>query len=60
MIQQQSIARLEAQIGQLAESTMRREPGQLSSQLISNFKKNPPTHQPSGLSHQSNVPPKNP
>ena len=60
MIQQQSIVRLEAQIGQLAESTMKRELGQLPSQPISNFKNNPSTHQSPGSNHQSNVPPKNP
>ena len=53
MTQQQSIARLEVQIGQLAESTMRREPGQLPSQPIPNPRNNP-------LILQPNVPPKNP
>ena len=39
---------------------MRREPDQLPSQPIPNLRNNPSTHQPSGPSHQSNVPPKNP
>ena len=60
MIQQQSLVRLEAQIDQLAESTMRRELGQLPNEPISNFKNDPPIHQPPGPSQQSNVPPKNP
>ena len=59
MIQHQSIIRLEAQIDQLAESTIRRELGQLLSQPILTFKNNPPISQPSGSSHQSNVPSKN-
>ena len=49
MAQQQSIARLEAQIGQIAESTMRRELGQFPSQPIANPRNNPP-----------NLPPQNP
>ena len=60
IIQQQSLARLEAQIGQLAESTMRKKLGQLSSQSISNFENNLTTHQPPEPSQQSNVPLKNP
>ena len=60
MTQQQSLIKLEAQIGQLTKSSMRRELGQLSNQPISNLKNNPPTHQLPGSSHQSNVPSKNP
>ena len=60
MTKQQSIARLEEQIGQLAESIMRREPGQLPSQLVPNLRNNPSTHQLPRPSHQSNIPPKNP
>ena len=57
--QQQSLTRIEAQIDQLTESIMRRELGQLPNEPISNFENNPPTYQPPGPSHQSNVPPKN-
>ena len=60
MTQQQSLIKLEAQIDQLTESTMRRELGQLSNEPIPNFKNNLPTYQPLGPSHQSNIPPKNP
>ena len=59
MTQQQSLVRLEAQIHQLTESTMRRELGQLPNELILNFKNDPSIHQSPGPSHQSNVPPKN-
>ena len=59
MNQQQSITRFEVQIDQLTESTMRRELDQLPNEPISNFENNPPTYQPLGPSHQSNVPPKN-
>ena len=59
MTQQQSITRLEAQIDQLTESTMRRELGQLPNEPIPNFGNDPPIHQLPGPSHQSNVPPKN-
>ena len=38
---------------------MRIELGQLPNEQISNFKNDPPIHQPPGPSHQSNVPPKN-
>ena len=59
--QQQSITRLEAQIGQIAESSMRRESGQLPSQPIANPKNNPSNvYQPPGFTHPSNIPPKNP
>ena len=60
MIQQQSLTRLEAQIGQLAEFFIRRELGQLPNEPIPTFKNNPTTHQPPGPSQQSNVSPKNP
>ena len=60
MTQLQSITRLEAQIDQLAESSMKRELSQLLSQPIPNFKNNTSTHQPPKSSHQSNIPPKNP
>ena len=50
MTQQQSLARLEAQIDQLTESTMRRELGQLPNEPISNFENDPPIHQLPGLS----------
>ena len=58
-IQQQSLARLEVQIDQLTESTMRKELDQLPNEPIPNFENNPPIHQSPGPSHQSNVPPKN-
>ena len=39
---------------------MRTELDPLPNELISNFENDPPIHQSSGPSHQSNVPPKNP
>ena len=39
---------------------MRRELGQLPNEPILNFENDPPIHQSSGPSHQSNVPSKNP
>ena len=60
MTQQQSLARLEAQIDQLTKSTMRRELGQLPNEPISNFENDPPIHQSPGSNHQSSVPSKNP
>ena len=44
--QQQSISRLEAQLGQIVEATMRREPGQLPSQLVANPRNHPLGFQP--------------
>ena len=44
--QQQSISRLEAQLGQIAEATMRRELGQLPSQPVANPRNHPPSFQP--------------
>ena len=58
--QQQSFARLEAQIDQLTESTMRRELGQLPNEPIPNFENDPSIHQLPRPSHQFNVPLKNP
>ena len=45
-MQQQSITRLETQLGQIAESSIRREPGQLPSQPIANPRNYPPGFQP--------------
>ncbi|KAL5997955.1 hypothetical protein ACLOJK_008889 [Asimina triloba] len=44
--QQQSLSKLESQIGQLAKASMRREVGQLPSQPISNPRNHPPVFQP--------------
>ena len=44
--QQQSISRLETQLGQIAESSIRREPGQLPSQPVANPRNHPPGFQP--------------
>ena len=44
--QQQSISRLETQLGQITEATMRREPGQLPSQPVTNPRNYPPGFQP--------------
>ena len=56
MTQSQSLTRLEAQIDQLTESTMRRELGQLPNEPILNFENDPPIHQSLGPSHQSKCP----
>ncbi|MQL74173.1 hypothetical protein Taro_006533 [Colocasia esculenta] len=47
---QQTMARLEAQVGQMAETTMRREVGQLPSQPVAN-----PRNQPPGFASQPSL-----